>query len=83
MVLSPALQQVVRVLVNDPERRSYVSGPHSRDSPDRLVAASSRELDHDFAVPGADMHMRRLVLPRRQEDCDSKTPPRSTVGISV
>ena len=60
------------MVLNDPVGPHDDWRPHPRDGADLLGAFAVREFDDDLPVGRLHVHVRRCVLPRRQEDDDSE-----------
>lgn len=60
------------MLLDDPESGGDIACPHSRDGADRLRSIRAGEFDDRLPSRRANVHVRRRMLARGQEDHDSK-----------
>jgi len=61
------------VLFDNPERLRHIDAAHASDFPDDGALAACRQFNHHFCVRFPHMHVRRLMLTRRQINDDAKS----------
>jgi hypothetical protein len=68
MVLPPLFQQHLDVRLNEADRRHDISVSHSPDRPDTKRLVAVWKADHDHAAALSNMHVRRAMLARREQN---------------